>query len=489
VQTKSYIQKFIPIHKDELPKFLCMSMMIFLILYFYHSIRLTRETLIISHLGAEAISATEMLSLPISILFTILYIKLSDILTRTKLFHTMIWFFISYFVLFAAVLYPNHEALTIPLSPSLTENMPSLRIFFKIIANWHHSLFFILSHLSITILMSISFWQTANHITSIEESKRFYPLFSFSSFFGLIIASFIARQLVTKSLDWQSTLNKVVISVVASGLLLSLCIIILGKIIGIEKLNSRRNLDSPGQSKDHRKLSFKESLRQLITSKPILLITVLLLCYNIPFNLSEGVWKKTVEIYFNSDANQIHYFMSKVNLYEGAICMAMALLSSHLLRSYRWKTSALLTPIVVIVTTSLFYFSIFFSKNICLLSSQMSVLKMAVFLGACNMIGAKSMKNTIFDSTKEIAFIPLSANLKTKGKAAAEMIGIRIGKGSGAVIQQTLLMTFTNLTLMDFAPVFFAVFVVLTILWIFAINSLDNNICNKVNLDNQEAGL
>jgi ATP:ADP antiporter, AAA family len=484
VRTKELIKKIAPIHKHELAKFFCMSSMILLILFIIHSIRLTRETLVISHLGTEAISAIELLVLPISIVFTIFYIKLSTILTRTRLFHTMIWFFVSYFVLFATILYPNHDALALAISPNFVAKFPALKCFFKIIKNWHYSLFFVFSQLSITTLINISFWQTANHITSIEESRRLYPLFSFSSFFGLIFACYVARLIVADSSDWNVTLNKVIISVVIASLLLSVCLIILGKIIGLENLNSRRNLDYPDESKEKPKLSFKASLKHLITSKPLLLITSLILCYSIPFNLTEGLWKKTIEIYFSGNANQIHYFISKVNFYEGGICMAMALFGSYLLRNCKWKTAALVPPIVVSLTGGALFLSFLFGKHFGSLMTNISLLKFTVFIGASHFIFAKSMKNTIFDATKEMAFIPLSPTLKTQGKAACETIGIRFGKSGGAFIQQMLIMSFANLTLLDFAPVFFVIFIISTVLWVLSIISLDRSIHEKVSLNN-----
>lgn len=475
---KTIIKKIAPVHKKELPKFLCMAMMIFLIIYIHHSLRVSRETLIISHLGTEAISAIEIwLVLPISIIFTLLYIKLSDIFTRTKLFHLMVWLFISYFVLFALVLYPNHESLTLHIPDTIIAKFPTLKYLFTILCHWHYCSFFIFSELLITTLLSISFWQTANHITSIEESKRFYPLFGFASQVGLMLAGYLAKVFVAGSVNWQTTLNKVTFSVVIAGFLLSLCIIILGKIIGTQALNRRANLDSAdAQTKRKAKFSLKDSLKYIATSKPILLITSLILCYHLSLNLIEGIWKKATEIFFTGNANQIHYFMGNVNFYQALLCMATALLSVYILRTYKWKTSALITPIVIIFIGGLFFLSMFFRNCTLLAATKISALSIAVYSGAIYYTVAKAIKHTMFDSTKEMAFIPLPDDLKTKGKAAAEMVGIRLGKGSGAFIQQILLMGFTNMTLLDFTPIISVIFAILMFGWIIAISALNRAI-------------
>ncbi len=475
---KSIIKKIAPIHKQELPKFLCMAMMIFLILYIHHSLRVSKDALVISHLGTEAISAIKMwLVLPISVLFTLLYIKLSDIFTRTKLFHIMNWFFISYFLLFALVLYPHHEALTLNIPDTIIAKFPALKYFFTIISNWHYCLFFVFSELLVTTMLNISFWQTANHITSIEESKRFYPLFGFASQIGLMLAGCLAKVFVTSSLSWQTTLNKVIFSVAIASLFLSLCIIVLGKIIGIGLLNSRSNLNAVDtQSKRKVKISLKDSLKYIVTSKPILLITLLILCYNLSLNLIEGVWKKATEIFFAGNANQIHYFMGNINFYESLLCMLVALLSVYILRACKWKTSALFTPVVVIFIGGFFFLSMFFRNSALLLAMQIPALTIAVYSGAIYYIFAKMMKHTMFDSTKEMAYIPLPNELKTKGKAASEMVGIRLGKGSGAFIQQILLMTFTNMTLLDFTSIFFTIFSILMFCWIISISALNRTV-------------
>lgn len=392
----------------------------------------------------------------------------------------MNWFFISYFVLFALIIYPHREMLTLHIPNSLIIKLPALKYFFTIISNWHYCLFAVFSELLITTMWSISFWQIANHITTIEESKRFYPLFGFVSQIGLMLAGYLAKVFVAGSIDWQTTLNKVIFSIAIAGLLLSLSMIALGKTIGTNLLNKKSNLNTI-DTESKIKISFKDSLKYIVTSKPILLITSLILCYNISLNLIEGVWKKATEVFFAGNANQIHYFMGNINFYESLLCMATALLSVYILRICKWKTSTLFTPIVIIVVGGLFFLFMFFRDSAFLIAAKIPALTIAVYSGAIYYIFAKSMKHTMFDSTKEMAYIPLPDELKTKGKAAAEMVGIRFGKGSGAFIQQILLMIFTNMTLLDFTPIFSMIFLILIFWWVISIYSLNHIVDNACN--------
>ena len=465
---KAIIKKIIPVHRHEIVKFSCVSLLILLIVYVHSVLHIAKDVLIISHLGTEAISAIELCAvLPISLVFMFIYIKLSDKLTRSGLFHAMNWFFISYFVIFALVLYPNRYALSINISDVVILRLPYLKHLFKIISNWHYCLFYVFAQSWVTIMLAISFWQTANHITTLEESKRFYPLFGAATSFGLLLACVLSKFFVVSGADWQPTLNSLTISIVIAGMALSLCLIALEKIIGTEFFNLKK-----GHFKT--KISFKESLRYIASSQPILLITSLLLCYNISINLIEGVWKKSVEVLFNSNANLIHQFMSNVNIYIAVLSMLFAFIGVYTLQSCKWRTSALITPIVAIITGSMFFLFMVLKDAPFLLALQTSVLAIAVCFGAINNIFFRATKYTLFDSTKEMVYIPLDDDLQTKGKAAAETVGVKFGKAGGSLLQQMLLALFPALTLLDLSPIISVMFLVVLLWWLYSTVALSS---------------
>ena len=96
-----------------------------------------------------------------------------------------------------------------------------------------------------------------------------------------------------------------------------------------------------------------------------------------------------------------------------------------------------------------------------------------------NVVLSKSTKYTLFDSTKEMSYIPLDTELQTKGKAAVEVIGGRAGKSGGGLIQSTFFML-TGLSFTEATPYFASIFFAIVILWLLAVKSLAKEYNNLI---------
>ena len=97
-------------------------------------------------------------------------------------------------------------------------------------------------------------------------------------------------------------------------------------------------------------------------------------------------------------------------------------------------------------------------------------LMMAVLLGALQNILSKSSKYSLFDPCKEMAFIPLDQDSKTKGKAAIDVVGVLLGKSGGSLLQQILI--FATGSLVAATPYLAAFLTAVIVLWFRATNSL-----------------
>jgi ATP/ADP translocase len=83
---------------------------------------------------------------------------------------------------------------------------------------------------------------------------------------------------------------------------------------------------------------------------------------------------------------------------------------------------------------------------------------------------SRAAKYTVFDATKEIAFVPLSPEMQINGKASIDGICSRMGKSGGSMIYQGLLLSFG--TLSASAPYVALFLFTVLIIWIIAVKTL-----------------
>lgn len=317
------IKNLIPIKYNEFPKFLSLSLMMVLTLYIYSILRITKDSLIIAELGAELISTLKLFGvLPCAVLMMLFYTKVIDYLTRVSSYHILNAIFVSFFLTFSFILYPNANLIHYDFS-DLAETTPGLKYKLIMIGNWSFSLFYIMSELWGSMMLSLMFWQLANQVNTIEEAKRFYPLFGFIAQIGLL-ASGLLMALFSHPWyvsHWQNTLHYVCLSVLIAGILLSAALYYLGRfVVGNDVING-------AMAKKKAKLGLIKSLKYVFSSKYIGLITLLILCYGISINLVEGVWKKQVGTLY-STALGISTFNSTVQIYTAVGTFISMLLGS-----------------------------------------------------------------------------------------------------------------------------------------------------------------
>ncbi len=98
-------------------------------------------------------------------------------------------------------------------------------------------------------------------------------------------------------------------------------------------------------------------------------------------------------------------------------------------------------------------------------------LMLAVIFGMAQNIMSKSAKYSLFDPTKEMAYIPLDQEIKVKGKAAIDVVGARFGKSGGAFINQGLIVALGSLALIT--PYVAVILFAIIFGWIWAARTLN----------------
>lgn len=470
---------FWPVHNYELKKLLPMFLMFLCISFNYTILRDTKDTLVVTSSGAETILFLKFWGVvPAAILFMLVYAKLSNVLSKEALFYTAIAPFLVFFALFVYVLYPNREFLHPTVSADIIQSyLPQgLAGLVACYRNWTFSLFYILSELWGSAVLSLMFWGFVNEIARVTEAKRFYTLLGLGANIALLIsgpaimwASDIRKNLPPDVDAWQVSLNYLMTMVVVSGVI----------VIAVYYWMNRNVLTDPRfyeptevkSKKSKPKMGVLESFAYLAKSKYILSIAVLVIAYGICINLVEVTWKNQLKLQY-PNPNDYNSFMGMFSTFTGAVTICMMFIGGFIIRKKGWGFAAMITPIVLLVTGALFFAFVIFRDQLGYYIAALGTtpLFLAVLFGMMQNIMSKSTKYSLFDPTKEMAYIPLDQEQKVKGKAAIDVVGARLGKSGGSLIQQGLLVVFT--TIAAITPYVAIAMVICIAAWMFAVRSL-----------------
>ena len=217
----------------------------------------------------------------------------------------------------------------------------------------------------------------------------------------------------------------------------------------------------------------RKNFSYLMKSKYLIYIAVIVLCYNITINLTEVLWKNQLRLLY-PDTAAYNAYMGQVFIFMGILATVTALfLTGNLLRRFSWTLNALLSPAVILITGALFFTCLWVDPSTMTPIAAflgMTPLALSVFLGTLQNSFARTSKYTLFDATKEIAFIPLDRESKLKGKAAIDGVASRVGKSGGSIIYQGLLLHFV--TMAAITSYIATIFLGIGVIWVICVRLL-----------------
>ncbi|CUI15896.1 ADP/ATP translocase [Candidatus Protochlamydia naegleriophila] len=466
---------FWPIHRYEVKKVLPMMLMLFLICFNYSILRNIKDAVVVTakSSGAEVIPFIKVwVLLPMAVFFTLLFTKLSNRYSQERVFYITISFFLLFFALFTYVLYPLRDSLhPHQLSDYLETVLPAgFKGLIAMFRNWSFTLFYAVCEIWGSLVLGVLFWGFANEVTKMTEARRFYSMLGVIASSAAIIAGFIAN-LLTNDQSWEQTLNVLVFAVIVSGCITMAAFRWMNKNVlsgpDFEEFHEAKRIQ-----RTKKRLSIRESFAYLSNSKYLICIAILVVSYNLVINLVEIVWKDQLRQLYSS-ALEYNRYMNTMTSAVGIIATLTSLFMSQLIARFGWTRTALITPVIMLVTSAGFFAFMLFRHDLAepvMLLTGTTPLAIAVFFGAAQVCMSKACKYSVFDSTKEMAFIPLGHECKLKGKAAIDGVGSRLGKSGGSLIHQSLLMVFA--TVSSSAPYVAIVLFGVIGVWIVAVRSL-----------------
>ncbi|XP_047316943.1 plastidic ATP/ADP-transporter-like [Impatiens glandulifera] len=468
--------KFMGIEIVTLKKIIPLGLMFFCILFNYTILRDTKDVLVVTAKGssAEIIPFLKTwVNLPMAIGFMLLYSKLANVLSKQALFYTVILPFIAFFGAFGFVLYPlSHyfhptaftDNLLAVLGPRFLGPLAIIRI-------WSFCLFYVMAELWGSVVVSVLFWGFANQITTVDEAKKFYPLFGL----GANVALIFSGRTVKYFSNMRNSLGPGVDGWAISLRAMMTIVVFMGGAICFLYWWVNAYVPLPTRSKKKKekpKMGTMESLKFLVSSKYIRDLATLVVAYGISINLVEVTWKSKLKAQFPSP-NEYSAFMGDFSTATGIATFTMMLLSQWIFDKYGWGVAAKITPTVLLLTGVGFFSLILFGSPLTptLATFGMTPLLAAVYVGALQNIFSKSAKYSLFDPCKEMAYIPLDEETKVKGKAAIDVVCNPLGKSGGALIQQFMILTFGSLA--NSTPYLGGILLIIVLGWLGAAKSLD----------------
>jgi AAA family ATP:ADP antiporter len=321
-------------------------------------------------------------------------------------------------------------------------------------------------------MLSLLFWQFANHTTKTSEAKRFYPMFGLIGNTGLILSGFSIEYFAKTTYMVDGLVMLVAFSVV---MIMSLYYYLNAKVLTDPRYAPVHTV--AGSKKEKPALSFVDGIKVILSSKYIGLIVILLLSYGVSINLVEGPWKAKVRELYPTQQEYLH-FMGGLQKYMGVLTMIVMFVGAHIMKRISWRTGAMFTPLVILITGAGFFALVVFDKYMnevlgALLNiSTLAPLYIAVQLGLWQNVTSKGVKYAFFDATKEMAYIPVDKELQTKGKAAADVVAARFAKSLGSLVISTLFIFFPAATFTTITPYLMVVFLVIIGIWMVGITVL-----------------
>lgn len=426
-----------------------------------------------------------------AIIFMLMYTKAANLFKREGLFYVTALPFLVFFTAFPYLIFPFKDSLHMSLATieGHQATYPMIHWIIPLVGNWTYTLFYIMSELWGSAVLSLLFWQFANAITPVKEARRFYGMFGFVGNFGLLFSGpaimLISEHVMSLGLSRTDELGLSLQYLMALVAVAGVALLGLFYYMNRYVLTDKRYYDPEAmgeKKKKKEKLSVMDSLKLIAQSPYLGLIAVLVLAYGVSINLFEGVWKGQIKIAYPTEAayNQI---MGGLSTVTGGIAVLLMLIGSNILRRFSWRTCALITPIVLLAGVMIFFGVIYYNNSLLpegmkiteaikqgVISSELIVY--AVGLGLFVNAFGKAVKYSLFDPTKEMAYIPLDPELKVKGKAAVDVIGGRGGKSGGSYVQMGLLTAFQGAALYQLVPIIAPVVLGVVCLWILSVFGL-----------------
>ena len=472
-----------PIHNYELKKFLPMSFLMFFILFVYTMVRDLKDSLVRKEAiggGAELVPQIKLwFVMPAAFLLVIVYTFLINKFGFKKTFYIVVSSFMAFYVVFILFLYPNRAVIHANEATVRTMQAAWPPFFYWIVpclTNWSFTLFYVISELWGTMAISSLFWQFAYEVTMKNEVKRFFGLYAIIGNIGVVCSGGLLKTLAQMPGDAHIYVS------IGTCIVFGIATMVMYWYINAFVLKDPRLYD-PSQIKSKKKkekVGVMDGIKILCKSPYLLMICAIVVCYGIGINFFEVVWKKYTDRMVKGAAG-VSDMMANLSMLTGVLTIVASLFGQNILRKTKWRTAALIPASILAVFGGIFFVIVLYGEYVSPMIFGTSFAVLAVWFGLIQDALSKSVKYCLFDATKNMAYVPLDEDTRTKGQAAVEVIGGRAGKaGASAVGMFLTSVVSAGSALTDHVVTIFVLFTTTVAVWIGSVFNLSKRYEAKV---------
>ena len=478
---------FWPVHRTEVKKVLSMLFLLFLLCVSYGVLRNLKDTIILTakNSGAEVIPFIKVWGmLPGVFLGTWFYTRLRRYFSKENVFYIIISSFLAYFLLFAFYLYPHSQELHLEkLSGWMGSVLPQgFKGLIALVCNWTFTSFYVISELWAVLVLTVLYWGFANDSTQVSEAKRTYGILNIGSniapimggTLALTFSNSISLPFLSSMTDhWNHTICQLMILVSVLGIgAMAFYYWINRCVIPEQEQKESVNPNSEAARVAKPRLSLRESIKYILRSKYLVPLAIIVLGYNISINFTDVLWKEQLKRFF-ADPNEMLEHMNKITVGIGILATIGGVFFSLMVTRLGWTFTAIITPLVMTTMAIGFFTFMFCGDALIAVSSTLfgvTPMAMTVYFGSMQNCLCKASKYSVFDASKELAFLPLDAESKLKGKAAIDGLGSGIGKSGASLTYQGFIILLGSVALST--PYIAGILFVVLLAWMFCVFSL-----------------
>jgi AAA family ATP:ADP antiporter len=277
----------------------------------------------------------------------------------------------------------------------------------------------------------------------------------------IVAGQYVARY-ASQADDFDGSMHRLTYAITFAGAMICVFYHFSANLADKEQASVVKTAGNTGKKKKE-KMSMGESMKFLANSQYLRLIAMLVLGYGLSINFTEIMWKSLLKKKY-PDPLDYQRFIGNFSSAVGFATCVVILFGVHVIRVLGWRIGAIATPAIMSILAIPFFLCIIMGID------NPARLSIAVALGTAQSLLSKTAKYALFDPTTQMAYIPLDEESKVKGKAAIDVLGSRMGKSGGSLIQQGLVFLFGNI--LNAAPAVAVFYYAVLFTWLNAANKL-----------------